>query len=891
MSSRFICYALMCTIVLASLGASIPPHHEVELIGHDTMRAEGDATESLGWASAAGGASNDFIAGTVSFQNQSIAVAGWFEGQMGFRDQIDGIGATGGSTDTDFFVGWMDERGNWTSVIQGGSDGLDTIDAIAVLPNNDLLIAGSYCLNSIGDNCQMALGDLAPLEKESRFDEGNAYLARLSSEGEWMWSTHIENQHEVFVVDMMTVENQFIHLAVRFKESLDLDEETIPATNQYTVLVAMYDETGTIQSFVNVESDDGVEPIGGLCSDALGQSYLVMTFMGQVRVGETLMNASGYSDVAVASYSPGGWNWAFSAGGSGEDRGWDCDGNSVEGIYVVGEFIGNSAFGDMSTVQSNGTDFFVAKVASAGGWSSLVTGGGLGQDRATQVSVSPQGNAFVAGTTTAGMVLGEDTLADLDGVDDDEHLDIFLAELMPDSTWEWALNAGGNGSDEPSDISIGFDGSPVVSFIVSDDAVFGNASLTSIGEYDTGVWMYQTDRDGDGILDGLDNCPRIQNLDQTNYDGDAQGDACDADDDNDGVDDEADDCVRGEMGWFSEQLTDHDTDGCQDAGEDFDDDEDTVFDYNDLCPLGPVGWISTPEEDSEGDGCADYDTDEDGWVDQMDNCPNDSNANQLDTDGDGLGDACDVDLDGDGIAEPADLCPMDTPKWTSTTVNDHDQDGCHDSLTDFDDDADGILDAADGCPRGDIGWASSADIDDHDGDGCRDMFEDIDDDADGVFDLVDNCPMGLIGSAAPGQDVDADGCIDSVEDIDDDEDGIEDSNDACPRTVTGQQVGITGCSQFQLDDDLDGVANAIDLCQNTLPGILVGLDGCDAIGVEAESTASSDSNSASSALYFFAALLLFGAVYVTMNAPKKASEDETNSERKTYVQVPSAEEE
>ena len=48
------------------------------------------------------------------------------------------------------------------------------------------------------------------------------------------------------------------------------------------------------------------------------------------------------------------------------------------------------------------------------------------------------------------------------------------------------------------------------------------------------------DSDGDGILDGEDNCPFDYNPSQINFDGDAGGDACDPDDDNDGDNDEVD---------------------------------------------------------------------------------------------------------------------------------------------------------------------------------------------------------------------------------------------------------------------------------------------------------------------------------------------------------------
>ncbi|MEC8363369.1 MAG: thrombospondin type 3 repeat-containing protein [Candidatus Thermoplasmatota archaeon] len=293
------------------------------------------------------------------------------------------------------------------------------------------------------------------------------------------------------------------------------------------------------------------------------------------------------------------------------------------------------------------------------------------------------------------------------------------------------------------------------------------------------------DSDADGIFNWSDNCPNVANSNQLNYDGDANGDVCDDDDDNDLVSDIEDDFPLDPL-----ESVDSDNDGIGDKA-DTDDDGDGTNDGQDAFPLD-----SSEDTDTDGDGVgdnADTDDDGDGTHDDWDAFPLDS-SEDTDYDGDGVGDNSDSDDDNDGVMDYIDSCPR---SFIGHSLNDYDYDGCYDNEDDDEDD-DGLDDWLDDCRQGWRSWTRDG-TSDHDGDGCHDSVEDDDDDNDGYLDYEDACPKGLIFAIG---DFDQDGCY-NTEDDDRDNDGILTSDDWYGYGNGHITIGVTYWSADVNDCDYD----------------------------------------------------------------------------------------
>ena len=292
------------------------------------------------------------------------------------------------------------------------------------------------------------------------------------------------------------------------------------------------------------------------------------------------------------------------------------------------------------------------------------------------------------------------------------------------------------------------------------------------------------DLDGDGDLNGVDNCPSVSNPNQTDLDFDNIGDTCDT-------------CVCHPMASAALRNACGATCAYSDL------DSDNVFAFQDNCPAlaNPPSGMPATQPDTDGDGVGNAcdncptvanvtqdasvcdptnpafpegDVDVDGVSNRLDNCISTANGpllgpnNQLDTDGDRIGNVCDN-------------CPL----FANANANGT-QAACPSPVLVGDDDMDGILNYQDNCPT----ISNSMQTD-----GDNDL----------IGNACDNCP-DQASNLGNGMQLTVMECEDfSGSGSDADGDGVSATTDNCP----------TIANMNQADGDGDGIGDVCDNCAVT----------------------------------------------------------------------------
>ncbi|HYE76409.1 MAG TPA: hypothetical protein VEI97_00355 [bacterium] len=295
-----------------SLAPLASNHPKPEAYQAFAVTLQGGTSCGCGWAVRYGGGGDDEGRDLALDADGNILVTGFFSGVMSF----------GGPTrtalgDGDIFLLKLDPEGDYLWDLTWGSVLQDEGEAIAVDPNGDIWIAGSY-----GSGINFG-GGVRPHAGES-----DLFLLKLNTSGSYLLDRTYGSVSFDLARDLAVSNNGGIAFAGAHFETIDFGGgPRSPDSNQDGFLLRL---TAAAAYAWDVTFGAAGSPFNygnGVAFDDQRNVYLAGNFTGPQDFGGGVRNSTGFSDALVVKYTEGGtWLW---------DRHWGIDEFAVDSTFAV----------------------------------------------------------------------------------------------------------------------------------------------------------------------------------------------------------------------------------------------------------------------------------------------------------------------------------------------------------------------------------------------------------------------------------------------------------------------------------------------------------------------------------------------------------------------------
>lgn len=358
---------------------------------------------------------------------------------------------------------------------------------------------------------------------------GNIYIAKMDSNGNWLWAKTIEEQNEPF-----SISNDPIHLALDNQSNV-LIAGSIMGTAYFDSFVSSEYSSNAFVAKLSPEGEwlwvarssslEGLatDLVSCLAVDGQGNSYISGMFNNAFQFGDVQseawpmfslikINSMGECEWILSSFDvfvnsmsvdsfdnvyacgnyemgvpyifigkldpSGNWLWDTSIGYGGLSYGEHIRVDSSGGVYVSGRISGNVSFGDIHLVVPELTGF-IGQCNSSGEWSWVTTiecstYNGIS---VTDLILDHSGGCVIAGSYAGNISFGSYSF------EGDGHYNMLLAAIDSNGEWTWGESVGNGNLVRASKIDIDNNGDLHLLGRYSGDTFFGNEFLPSTGFY------------------------------------------------------------------------------------------------------------------------------------------------------------------------------------------------------------------------------------------------------------------------------------------------------------------------------------------------------------------------------------------------------------------------
>ncbi|MCU0444625.1 MAG: hypothetical protein MUE85_06865 [Microscillaceae bacterium] len=265
----------------------------------------------------------------------------------------------------------------------------------------------------------------------------------------------------------LLVKDTSIYILGQFSGTIQLDTLTLHAKGDYETYLAKLNSQGNVQWIRQLSSRQDALA-GGLASDSAGNILVSGSFVNNLEIGQTTLNAIELKNIYLAKFNPqGDLQWLRQAtGGSNPLTGifvWGLSTDSEGNVLIAGSVIGRAWFGKTSMVSSQevfrgegaayNNDIFLAKYNAQGelAWAKVIAQNAEVQDIVADTNGCIYLTGHFRGSPNLSKGLGQSTFEDLtlqttiaDNMQPDEKL--YLAKYSPLGNLLWVKKAEGKGN-------------------------------------------------------------------------------------------------------------------------------------------------------------------------------------------------------------------------------------------------------------------------------------------------------------------------------------------------------------------------------------------------------------------------------------------------------------
>ena len=304
--------------------------------------------------------------------------------------------------------------------------------------------------------------------------DDDIFLAKYNPNGGLIWVTSINGQATDFTAKLLIDKNNDVYVSGGFSSpTLTIGTTTLTNSGSYSFFTAKYNSSGqVIWAKNNMNSNLNASIIAiddNLNSYSISGTPTVAT-LEKRSVSESLIWFKTITTTGPIS-SPQ-VRYVFV---------------NETGVYLTGGFFGSSLTIGTSTIinstPANSDDMFVAKLDTSGNVLWLKNGINTSADNGTVVQVDNNGNVYVLGEFSTGIIFDSFTLTS------NGDYDLFLVKYNSSGQVIWAKNAGGIFNDWVVDLAIDASGGTyVIGEFYSPSFTFANTTYNNLG-----VWFSYAD--------------------------------------------------------------------------------------------------------------------------------------------------------------------------------------------------------------------------------------------------------------------------------------------------------------------------------------------------------------------------------------------------------------